>query len=319
MGDTEKTDKKQPQSALGTGVLKTPPVMSDKMTYDEWKTEIELWSTITDAPKSKQGGLLFFTLQGDARDTIRSKLEMKQISADDGLQNIIKTLDELYLKDSNQRSFAAYEDFINFRRETRMPIKDFIIQFNIKYNRIKSHNMALPEGELAYNLLVSANLSTDQQQLCRATASTMTYEGMKNAIEKVAVSHTTEEKFQPSYLTSNDNQRYDQCQARKKYERQNCDDLSTSNSHEETFYTTHNMKQNYRGASYKNRTQNAIPNRKDEFGRPTTCSFCHSIYHWINDCPHVTHEERERSFRGRMQCRGNSRGGRGGFRGGKHL
>ena len=44
--------------------------------------------------------------------------------------------------------------------------------------------MSLPEGVLAYNLLICANLTNDQQQLCRATVSDMTYDEMKKTIEK---------------------------------------------------------------------------------------------------------------------------------------
>ena len=109
------------------GFLKTPPVMTENMSYHKWKSEVELWSQITEVPGKKQGGSLFFTLQGDARDTIRSKLSNAEIAADDGLDTILKTLDELYLKDSNQRSFSAYEEFINFRRAPGISIKDFII------------------------------------------------------------------------------------------------------------------------------------------------------------------------------------------------
>ena len=45
--------------------------------------------------------------------------------------------------------------------------------------------MKLPEGVLAYSLLTCANLSEDQQQLCRATVSDFTYKDMKETIEKV--------------------------------------------------------------------------------------------------------------------------------------
>ena len=44
------------------GFLKSPPLMGENISYPEWKTEIELWSDITELPKSKQGGALYFTL-----------------------------------------------------------------------------------------------------------------------------------------------------------------------------------------------------------------------------------------------------------------
>ena len=324
-----------------SGFLKTPPVMSEDMSYHEWKSEVELWSQITEVPKKKQGGSLFFTLQGDARDTIRSKLTNTQIAADNGLDTILKTLDELYLKDSNQRSFSAYEEFINYRRAPGISIKDFIIQFNIKYNKIKSHDMELPEGVLAYNLLVSANLSEEQQQLCRATVSKLTYDGMKNAIEKVAVSHTSSnsanfDRFQPLYNQSSSQPLYSQtfpshqldshydepeenfytshnqqCYYNDATNDDGCKQYPVDQYPEETFYSQYRSAPNFnRGAFSRPHSHSANMNPKDEFGRPTTCSFCHSIFHWIQDCPHAP--KSDKFDRGRSQRRGSYRVARGG-------
>ena len=52
------------------------------MSYPEWKSEFELWCEITDVPVKKQGGSLFFTLQGDARDTVRAKVDKSRISSE---------------------------------------------------------------------------------------------------------------------------------------------------------------------------------------------------------------------------------------------
>ena len=118
--------------------LKTPPAMLDDMSYSEWKSELQLWTTITEVPKNKQGGTLFFTLQGDARDTVRAKLTNTVIASEQGIDKIIDTLDNLYLKDAHQAGFTAYEQFIQYRRPPSTSIKDYIIQFNLKYSKIKS-------------------------------------------------------------------------------------------------------------------------------------------------------------------------------------
>ena len=176
------------RAPMTQGFLKSPPLMGENISYPEWKTEIELWSDITELPKSKQGGALYFTLQGDARNTVRARVEKEVISSDTGLTKIIETLDDLYLKDQHQAGFNAYESFTSYRRPKNTSIKDYIIQFNLRYSAIKTYKMTLPEGVLAYNLLIGANLTADQQQLCRATVADMTYEEMKKTIEKVAVS-----------------------------------------------------------------------------------------------------------------------------------
>ena len=282
-----------------SGFLKTPPVMNDKMSYDDWRSEVELWSQITEVPKTKQGGSLFFTLKDDARDTVRSKLKNEVIASDVGLTKILEALDDLYLKDSNQRSFNAYEEFVKYRREPGTSIRDFMVQFNIKYNKIKSHNMELPEGVLAYNLLMCANLTEEQQQLCRATTSDFTYEKMKLAIEKVAVSQNT---------STATNSLYSEPQFEESYYGHDEEEGNSNNHHyhaEDTFYSRGNWN------SYphsKNNSQNNPPtlNPKDSFGKPSSCSFCHSVYHWLNNCPHAPASMK--FTRGRSsQRRGNSR------------
>ncbi len=303
---------------MGSKDLKTPPVMTNELSYHEWKSEVELWSQITEVKKEKQGGALFFTLLGDARDTVRSKLKNEVIASADGLDAILNELDSLYLKDSTQRSFNAYEDFVNYRRKPGTSIEDFIVQFNIKYNKIKNYDMTLPEGVLAYNLLISANLSEDQHHLCRATAASLTYEDMKIAIEKVATSVTSSssssDRIQPLYNRTTNDEHYfvSQQQYEENYHGHDYDQ-PTSSHPQETLYASQNRP--YHNKNIPNQRQSSTLNPLDEFGRPTTCGFCHSIYHWISDCPHAPRSEA--TNRGRQRGRGYFRGGRSRGRGGR--
>ena len=181
--------------------------------------------------------------------------------------------------------------------------------------------MTLPEGVLAYNLLICANLTDDQQQLCRATVSDMTYEEMKKTIEKVAVtcSSTTtyQDRFQPLYSeTRNQTESYfTQDEKRKnihtddyQYTEYQNQEFEDEQQWEGAFYTN----QRYRRPNTYQNTQTMSHNTptlnpQDEFGKLTTCSFCHSVYHWINNCPHAPPSAK--FSRGRS-TRGNTRGGR---------
>ena len=50
MGDKDTSGQRANQR-----LLKNPPVMTSNMSYAEWKGELELWATITEVPKNKQG------------------------------------------------------------------------------------------------------------------------------------------------------------------------------------------------------------------------------------------------------------------------
>ena len=267
---------------MASSALKTPPVMTEDLPYREWKTEIDIWCNFTDLSKKKQGGAIFLTLQGKARETIRSQLSKEEIASETAVQKILDTLDKLYLNDEQQSGFIAYDEFVNYRRPSGTSIKDYIVEFNLKIAKLKTYDMELPEGVLAYNLLKCANLSEEQQQMCRATTKKMTYEEMRQTIEKVTISITSsntkessdENHFNPLYC------------------------LDT----EETLYTANS----YGRRSFQHQKETPVLNPCDENGKTTTCSFCHSVYHWISKCPDAPspfRQNRGRGFRGRHSYR----------------
>ena len=191
-------------------------------------------------------------------------------------------MDLLYLKDDQQSGFIAYDNFVKYRRPNGTSISDYMVEFNLRYKKLKVYNMELPEGVLAYNLLACANLTDEQQQLCRATTPQMTYDSMKKTIEKVAIPSVSEQdpesRFQPMFLQDKEDALYNKWKMNKAKE-------------------------------------TPATNPQDEHGRPTTCSFCHSIYHWVNSCPDAPQSYKQN--RGR-RGRGNSRGYyRGDYRGHK--
>ena len=60
----------------------------------------------TSLEKKKQAPAIFLTLTGQAREAIL-KLEPNTLPVDRGVQNLIKALDNLYLKD---RDYLAFEE-----------------------------------------------------------------------------------------------------------------------------------------------------------------------------------------------------------------
>ena len=155
---------------------KNPPEMRDGLLYDDWKKELKIWCGFTDLDKKRQGPALFLTLKGKARETVLAAVEADKLQADDGVDKVTNALDKLYKRNDSESAFTAFENFIKFRRHSSMPITDYIIEFNIRLSKIKSHKMDLPDGVLANYLLQCANLTEDQTSLCRATCEKLTYE-----------------------------------------------------------------------------------------------------------------------------------------------
>ena len=197
--------------------FKNPPEMRDDLLYDDWKKELQIWSMFTDLEKKRQGPAIFLTLKGKARETILAEIKPTDMSKDNGVDTITASLDKLYVKNESASAFNAFENFSRFRRPSNMSIKDYMIDFNLRLCKIRSHAMDLPEGVLAYYLLSCANLSDEQTALCRATCMDLTYDDMKKQIERVSTNNESstststthiEVKAEPQYLSQYDESEY---------------------------------------------------------------------------------------------------------------
>ena len=124
------------------------------------------------------------TLSGKARETVL-ELDIEKLNDDSGVDNVLKRLDKLFLQDSNQPAYMAYDKFEKFQRSPDMDIKEYINQFESQYNKIRVHNMELPDGVLAYMVLKSANISQEHEQLARATITEFSYSNMTEQLKKI--------------------------------------------------------------------------------------------------------------------------------------
>ena len=300
--------------------------MRSDLTYTDWKKEVSIWSKFTDLDKKKQGGALFLSLTDKARETVLAEVPEVAYEKDDIVDVILKSLDKLLLKDDSETAFQAFDSFIKFRRPKSMPIDKFLAEFNLKYTKIKGHNMALPDGVLAYAVLTCANLPDDQAQICRATCSELKYELMRKQIEKVTLeppSKTVDETVtvQPVLYAHDDYdnesyweaEHYDNCDQPPVEESENCEEYDVK-----TYYMSRPFRRPYttRGGPsqrhpYGKQWAGHQGNPIDEMGYPLTCRFCKSTCHMLRECPHAPAHLKERPYsRGRGGYRGD-RGGRG--------
>ncbi len=274
---------------------KNPPLMREDLVYDDWIKELEIWCSFTELTKARQGPAIFLTLKGKARETILAEVKPADLSKDTGVQLIITALDKLYVRNECDGAFIAYENFSKFKRPSQMSIKDYMIEFNLRLCKIRSHGMDLPDGVLAYYLLSCVNLSEEQSSLCRATCVNLTYKDMKTQIERVSTSSTLTNNsvstgrdqitIDSQYVAEYDDAQYyyeedygeDEDKSHPVTEPQhNIDDAYYSQP--SAWPGTSQQNQDFRGR----KTQK---NPLDEFGNPAPCRFCKSIYHWVDSCP----------------------------------
>ena len=225
--------------------------MRDGLSYDDWKKELSIWKAFTDLKPEKQGPAVFLTLSGKSREAVLTDVTPEDLSDANGLTKLTDSLDTIYLKDRSQTQFAAFDDFITYRRKRSEGLKSFLVEFELRYKKIKNQQMELPEGVQAYCLLKCANLDSTQEQLCKATCPELSYENMKKQVQKLISNEELASTSEISPVHFTEDQEFDEQQA---------------------FY----------GSSQRNpRRMNPL----DEYGNPTPCRYCRSICHWIDKCP----------------------------------
>ena len=52
--------------------------MREGLTYEDWKKELNIWRKFTDLSKQRQGGALFLTLTGKARETVLAEVPLSK-------------------------------------------------------------------------------------------------------------------------------------------------------------------------------------------------------------------------------------------------
>ena len=162
---------------------KVPPPLSDSSSYQDWRKIVDLWGKFTTCAPAKQGMAVIFSLKSSDQQKVLS-LPTEVICADDGLNSVLKRLDELYLEDETLELYSSLEDFESYKRSSSTLINDFLIEFELKYGKIKTHGITYPEELLGFRLLKSANLSSSDEKLAKAT-SDLKYPTMKLQLKRL--------------------------------------------------------------------------------------------------------------------------------------
>ena len=256
--------------------IKTPPSLSKCTSYETWLKEIQIWQTFTDLEPKKQGPAIFLTLEGQAREAVL-ELDVANISASDGVDQIITKLNGLFLKDKTQSAFEAYDTFEKFRRSKEMSMPDYINEFERLKSKIENYKMSLSTDIMAYRLLKSANLSEAHEQLAKATIPSLTYEDMKMQLKK-KFGDVTQNKFDASDLGA--------IKSESSFYQSNARGNNFNRYKKKPNRPWENKKK-----GWQNRDQTRVKSPKqgrnplNKKGEVSRCDICDSINHWASNCP----------------------------------
>lgn len=163
---------------------KSPPLLSNSKSYNDWLKLIDIWRKFTTLEPEKQGPAIVLSLQGEAQDAIL-ELDTSEISGENGVDKIIERLNRLYKKDELTEKYNALEAFETYKRNSNTSIREFLTEFEKRYHKTKSYGTIWSDDLLAYRLLKSANLTTRDEQLVKATIGELKYETVKTKLVKI--------------------------------------------------------------------------------------------------------------------------------------
>lgn len=254
-----------------------PPELKPDECYKSWKAKVRLWQQCTSLAKEKQAPSIALALQGAASD-VALKIPIETLAKDDGVDALILKLDSLFKEDEDQMTFNTYDTLECFRRSADMSMTQYMVKFDVLYQRAKAYGNQLTQPVLAYRLLKGANLTQDKEQLARATCTKWDYETLKIQLKKIydeqAANTLSVEGAVGGTEESNVNIKQEP--------------VDESN----VYYTKYRGNRNKYGENSKNIYKKDSGFHKESKlnpivnGQRLKCIICKSIYHLIKDCEH---------------------------------
>ena len=263
------------------------PVMRQNQTYTDWRKELQVWQ-VTNATigvdNKTQAGTLFLSLEGLPRQTVLSELTVAEITHEDGIDNILQTLDNFYMGNETKNAFAAIDELLQYKCNRDDTMEQFIIQFQLIVNRVKASGTKLSEGILGYTLLSSANLSEEKQDMVKATCDVVTFRKVKAQLEKIGFgkSRSNSRTFTTDPKTSSVKLEtfYGEKAHLKSYYDQSGSSDEDLNGEQVLYSESKNPIARQSQGKFK-------LNPPDRFGHARPCTYCKCLYHWLIDCPYA--------------------------------
>ena len=98
------------------------PILTTEKSYKRYKTELNCWLKLSSLEKSKQGLAVALSLPDShpskIKDTVFTQLTVDELSADKGIEELIKLFDKHLGKDTLSDAFDKFNDFERFTRST---------------------------------------------------------------------------------------------------------------------------------------------------------------------------------------------------------
>lgn len=273
-----------------------PPDLNQCKSYEAFKRELKAWSEVTDLAKGKQGNYVVLSLPNksqfgdDLKERAFENISETDLKSDTGLKSVLDFLDTELGKNAIDDAIGKWEDFDSCRKTDSQTLEEFISDFEMKYNRIKSSGTKLPEEILAFMLLKRSGVSQVEKTLVLSRLDLEKKDSlfkelklhMKNILGKRFQDQrkgpTDSIKLETNFLAENEHV----LAAHGYYRKRASTAPSQKSSNYKGYKKNFQPKQDYQQKTDKS-GRKVNPLGRD--GKPMLCKSCGSFRHFVEKCP----------------------------------
>ena len=139
-------------------LLEPPTFISDDKPFDVYKKDLLRWSRLTSLDKTLQAEMIVYKLENHPsriQEKISTQLGDKLVDNDKGIDVLLEFLEEIYKKDSMADAWDKYSTCENFKFDNKISLKQFIVDWENQYHKLKNVGCAYSNLILAFKLLDS--------------------------------------------------------------------------------------------------------------------------------------------------------------------
>ena len=161
-----------------SNVSKIPPKFSSDKNYAQWKKELMAWTCITTHSKKDWGKIIALNMPENDTSNIREKvfsldLEPLVDNEKQGFDNLIKFMDEEFLKDNITDMCEHIRKFMKMEKKKDEKMKTYVSNFEAAYKAAKEKGLPeLPHTYRMYQLLENSKITDHEYMMVLTGIST---------------------------------------------------------------------------------------------------------------------------------------------------
>ena len=296
-GGGEAAAERLPTIMASSKSFEPPAFVSETKSYSEYKSDLYMWSRITQIPKKSQAEVVVYNLEGH-KSRIKEKVVLnigeKIKDSEEGIDELIKFLDTIYKKDEMADAWTKYKNFQKIKRIGNSTINDFISEFEKEYILAKSAGCEYSDTLIAFRLLEATVLSDMDEKFVltgvnydEAKSQKNLYEQIKASLKKFqgrndVVGEERGMRFDPALIAG-----VAEVLLSQGWKKPGGGGRRRSNTDPgEVAPESKNTATKRNSSAYKGKKN---PLGKD--GKPLACFKCGDIYHMRDRCPKLTNLE----------------------------